>query len=155
VTGKHRGSMQDYSGSRGASFIPDRPFAQGERVKLVVRIRDRKPVRRTFTIARLGPVQPVLNLKKQQPDKLQHFISEPNLLPPRVDINKDVGGTLKLDITTDDVGLSPFHDWESKVPADLHVAQSYDPDQALNVVPCGTPAPVSAVVYFGTVGDAA
>ena len=41
VTGKHRGSMDDYSGSRGASFIPDRPFAQGERVKLVVRIRDR------------------------------------------------------------------------------------------------------------------
>jgi hypothetical protein len=38
-------------------------------------------------------VQPVLNLKKKQPDKLQHFISEPDLLPPRVDINKDVGGT--------------------------------------------------------------
>ena len=100
VTGKHRGSMHDYSGSRGASFIPDRPFAQGERVKLVVRIRDRKPVRRTFTIARLGPVQPVLNLKKKQPDKLQHFISEPDLLPPRVDINKDVGGTRGRVFTT-------------------------------------------------------
>jgi hypothetical protein len=62
VTGEHRGSMHDYSDSRGASFVPDRPFSQGERVKLVVRIRHRKPVRRTFTIARLGPVQPVLNL---------------------------------------------------------------------------------------------
>src|SRR5690348_7170715 len=48
VTGKHRGSMHDYSGSRGASFIPDRPFAQGERVKLVVRVRHHRPVRRTF-----------------------------------------------------------------------------------------------------------
>ena len=38
-------------------------------------------------------MQPVLNLKKQQPEKLQHFVSEPDLLPPRVDINKDVGGT--------------------------------------------------------------
>jgi hypothetical protein len=93
VTGGHRGSMHDYSGSRGASFIPDRPFAQGERVKLVVRIRHRKPVRRTFTIAHLGPVQPVLNLKQQQPDKLQHFVSQPDLLPPRIDVDKDVGGT--------------------------------------------------------------
>ena len=42
VTGEHRGSMRDYSGSRGASFIPDRPFAQDERVKLVVRIRHRQ-----------------------------------------------------------------------------------------------------------------
>ncbi len=93
VTGEHRGSLHDYSSSRGASFVPDQPFAQGERVKLVVRVRHRKPVRRTFTIAQLGPVQPVLNLKQQQPDKLQHFVSKPELLPPRIDINKDTGGT--------------------------------------------------------------
>ncbi len=93
VTGEHRGSLRDYSSSRGASFIPDQPFTQGERVKLVVRVRHRKPVRRTFTIAQLGPVQPVLNLKKQQPEKLQHFTSEPDLVPPRIDINKDAGGT--------------------------------------------------------------
>jgi hypothetical protein len=93
VTGRHRGSMHDYSGSRGASFIPDKPFEQGEWVKLVVRIRHHRPVVRRFTIARLGPVQPVLNLKKQQPEKLQHFTSEPDLLPPRIAINKNAGGT--------------------------------------------------------------
>ena len=93
ATGKHRGSLREYSSSRGASFIPDRPFTQGERVKLVVRIRHRNPVRRTFTIAQLGPVQPVLNLKQQQPEKLQHFTSEPDLLPPRIDIDKDKGRT--------------------------------------------------------------
>jgi Arylsulfotransferase (ASST) len=93
VTGIHRGSLHDYASSPGASFVPDQAFAQGERVKLVVRIRHRRPVRRTFTIANLGPVQPVLNLKQQQPEKLQHFASEPDLLPPRIDVNKDVGGT--------------------------------------------------------------
>jgi hypothetical protein len=93
ATGRHRGSMHRYSGSRGASFVPDQPFDQGERVKLAVRIEHHRPVYRIFRIARLGPVQPVLNLKQQQADKLQHFVSEPDLVPPRIEVNKDVGGT--------------------------------------------------------------
>jgi basic membrane protein A and related proteins len=36
----------------------------------------------------------------------------------RIKDKKDVGGGLKLDLTTDDVGLSPFHDFESKITAD-------------------------------------
>jgi basic membrane protein A and related proteins len=36
----------------------------------------------------------------------------------RVKEGKDKGGGIKLDITTDDVGLSPFHDFESKITAD-------------------------------------
>ena len=36
----------------------------------------------------------------------------------RIKDKKDKGGGLKLDLTTDDVGLSPFHDYESKITAD-------------------------------------
>ena len=36
----------------------------------------------------------------------------------RIKDKKDTGGGLKLDLTTDDVGLSPFHDFESKINAD-------------------------------------
>jgi hypothetical protein len=93
VTGRHPGKLRSYSTSRGASFIPKEPFAGGERVKLVVRIRNRRPVRRSFTIAHLGPPQPPLNFKQHQPGKLQHFVSEPDLLPPRISIHKDAGGT--------------------------------------------------------------
>jgi Arylsulfotransferase (ASST) len=88
VTGSHPGKMRSYSRARGASFIPHEPFAEGERVRLGVRIRDRRPVHRSFTIAHLGPIQPPLNLTKQQPDKLQHFVSEPDLLPPRISVHK-------------------------------------------------------------------
>jgi hypothetical protein len=88
TTGSHSGGLRRYSKARGASFIPREPFAEGERVKLAVRIRNRRPVRRSFTIAHLGTIQPPLNLDKQQPDKLQHFVSEPDLLPPRISVNK-------------------------------------------------------------------
>ena len=36
----------------------------------------------------------------------------------RIKDKKDKGRGLKLDLTTDDVGLSPFHDYESKITAD-------------------------------------
>jgi basic membrane protein A len=37
----------------------------------------------------------------------------------RIKDGKDKGGVLKLDITTDDVGLSPFHDSQSMITADI------------------------------------
>jgi Arylsulfotransferase (ASST) len=88
VTGAHPGTMRRYWDARGASFVPREPFAEGERVRLVVRLRNLRPVQRSFTIAHLGPIQPPLKLTKQQPDKLQHFVSEPDLLPPRISIHK-------------------------------------------------------------------
>ncbi len=86
ATGSHSGRLRRYSHGRGASFIPTDPFAEGERVDLVVRIEGRHPVRRSFTIAHLGPIQPPLNLKQQQPGKLQHFVSRPDLVPPRITV---------------------------------------------------------------------
>jgi hypothetical protein len=88
VTGAHPGRMRRYSGGRGASFMPRRPFAQGERVHVLVRVRGRAARRWTFVVARLGAPQPVLNLPVTQPDKLEHFASEPALQPPRVTVSK-------------------------------------------------------------------
>ena len=38
-SGAHSGKLKDYSGGRGASFVPARPFAAGERVAVTVRLR--------------------------------------------------------------------------------------------------------------------
>ena len=47
----------------------------------------------SFTVARPGATPPVLNLTATQPDKLQHFVSEPGLAPPRITVHRDPGGT--------------------------------------------------------------
>ena len=87
-SGVHPGSLRDYSGARGASFVPALPFAQGEQVAVVVRLRGRAPVRFSFTVAHLGPIQPPLNLPQQQPAKLNHYSSRPDLLPPLITVNR-------------------------------------------------------------------
>ena len=87
-SGVHPGRLLSYSGHRGASFVPDQPFTQGEAVSVVVRVGGRKPIRFGFTIATLGSKQPVLNLTSTQPDKLQHFVTEPGLTPPKITINR-------------------------------------------------------------------
>jgi hypothetical protein len=88
VSGSHGGQLRRYSNKNGASFFPSGSFAEGERVELTVRIEGRQTIRRSFTIAHLGRIQPPLNLDKTQPDKLQHFISEPELIPPRISVYK-------------------------------------------------------------------
>lgn len=40
----------------------------------------------------------------------------------RIKDGTDKGGGLKLDLTTEDVGLSPFHDYESKISAETKAA---------------------------------
>ena len=85
VTGVHSGRLRRYSHDRGASFVPVTPLAQGERAQVAVRIRGRRAaIRYRFQVARLGPPQPALNFKVYQQAKLQHFVSAPSLLPPRI-----------------------------------------------------------------------
>ncbi len=96
-SGAHTGTLRAYSGNRGASFLPAKPFTRGERVAVVVRIAGRKPIRFSFTVARLAPTPPILNDPKTQPDKLDHFFSEPLLLPPRIDVLRGAG-SLKGDV---------------------------------------------------------
>jgi len=87
-TGVHPGRWARYSGGRGASFLPARPFAAGERVTAVLRVARMRDRRWSFTIARAGTTPPVLNLKVRQEDKLQHFVTQPDLVPPQISVLK-------------------------------------------------------------------
>jgi hypothetical protein len=84
VSGVHRGRLRRYSRGRGASFVPASPLTQGEGARVVIRLRGRSPIHYRFTVARLAPPQPALNLNTYQQSKLQHFVSAPGLLPPRI-----------------------------------------------------------------------
>lgn len=92
-SGTHPGALHDFSGDRGASFVPNDPFTEGERVAVVVRVDGLDPVNFSFTVAHLGTIQPPLNLTKHQPDKLQHFVSRPGLIPPRISVLRRPGET--------------------------------------------------------------
>jgi hypothetical protein len=96
-SGRHAGKLRQYSGGQGASFVPARPFAQGEKVAAKVRIRGQAEKRFSFTIATPGTTQPVLSLPQTQPAKLQHFVSEPDLLPPQISVLKQ-GAKLPGDV---------------------------------------------------------
>jgi arylsulfotransferase ASST len=88
VSGAHSGTLRDYSGGQGASFVPSAAFTQGETVSAAVRIKGLPVDRFSFTIAQLGTELPLLSVNKPQPDKLQHFYSEPSLVPPKIAILK-------------------------------------------------------------------
>jgi arylsulfotransferase ASST len=88
TSGPHPGHLSSYSGHRGASFMLDQQLTQGEGVSVEIRIKGRKPIRYSFTVATLGPKQGPLTLTSTQPDKLDHFVTEPGLTPPKITINK-------------------------------------------------------------------
>lgn len=90
-----RGAFHAYSGRRGASYVLSRPLTQGERVSVTVRIAGRKPIATQFTVAHLAATPPILDLPVTQPSKLDHFVSEPQLLPPRIEVNQ---GSIGADI---------------------------------------------------------
>jgi hypothetical protein len=93
TSGGHRGHLRSYSGGRGASFLLSQPLTQGERVRVELRVRGRSPKRWSFTVARLGAAQPFLNFKVFQQDKLQQFVTEPTLQPPKITTLKRSSGT--------------------------------------------------------------
>jgi hypothetical protein len=88
TSGPHSGRLRSYSRHRGASFVLDQPLAQGEPVSVAIRVHGRKPIRFGFTVATLGQTQAPLNLTSTQPGKLDQFVSEPALTPPRIAVNR-------------------------------------------------------------------
>jgi hypothetical protein len=87
-SGAHSGHLHSYSRHRGASFLLDQQLSQGESVSVQIKVKGRKPIRFSFTVATLAPKLGPLNLATTQPDKLDHFASEPGLTPPRITVNK-------------------------------------------------------------------
>jgi len=88
VSGSHTGTLKSYSGNRGASFIPDVAFTPGESVTATIKIQGKSTITRNFTIAVLGFIPPNLPITTYQQDKLHHYVTEPDLLAPKITINK-------------------------------------------------------------------
>jgi hypothetical protein len=88
VSGTHGGRLRPYSTSRGASFVLRQPLTQGESVSVLVRLRGARPLRSHFEVARLAPIPPILDAVALQPDKLDHFVSQPTLLAPRITVHR-------------------------------------------------------------------
>jgi hypothetical protein len=112
-SGVHPGVLRTYDSAPGASFVPSRPFLQGERVTVTADVgsgRHTRRVRTSFTIARLAsfgstalPGRPV-PAKPIAAGTLQSFVSQPALHPPSVDVLVDSPQS-----TAGDVLLAPAH----------------------------------------------
>ena len=97
-SGLHGGAFHAYSGRRGASFVLSRPLTQGERVSVALKVRGLPTRRWSFGVAHLAPTPPTLNLPIDQPTKLQHFVSRPDLTPPKITILKHTRASSSGDI---------------------------------------------------------
>ena len=102
LSGRHPGALHAFRANRGASFVLRRSLTQGERVAVRIRISGRRPIRFSFTVARLAPTPPIIAVTKVQPAKLQRFVSDPLLLPPRIHVSRAEGHL------ADDLFLTPL-----------------------------------------------
>jgi Arylsulfotransferase (ASST) len=91
TSGSHAGRLLPFSRKRGAVFQPDEPLTEGERADVVVRVKGRKAQKLSFTVARLVTNPPFIQVTATQPDKLQSFVSEPVMKPPKITVLKRGG----------------------------------------------------------------
>jgi hypothetical protein len=89
-SGPHTGTLRGYSDGSGASFLPLRPFAPGERVSVSARVGTGAAARSattTFTVAYPATVsQAPFPRQTGDPSAVQHFLSQPELAPTTVTI---------------------------------------------------------------------
>jgi hypothetical protein len=95
VSGRHSGRVLAYASAQGGSFLPSRPFAQGESVSVSAILgagSSARRVRVSFGVARIahsvgrplpaGPPAP----KSGGPPPIQSFKSQPGLQPPTLQV---------------------------------------------------------------------
>ena len=89
-TGVHRGRLAAYSQGDGASFLPSRPFAEGERVTVHAQLHVGGSVRALvdrFAIARQDQISSTPErIHPGAPSEVQSFRSRPDLRPPLVTV---------------------------------------------------------------------
>lgn len=89
-TGTHGGRLAAYSEADGASFLPSRPFAEGERVTVRARLRVGHSVRTLldeFVIASQDQITTTPEtVHPGPPSEVQSFHSRPDLHPPTVTV---------------------------------------------------------------------
>jgi hypothetical protein len=110
-TGAHAGRLAAYSQGDGASFLPSKPFSQGEVVTVHAVLREgatTTPFAWRFTVAEIDAVSHSLETPPPppppaQPSELQHFVSRPDLQPPTVTVSADSGSH-----SPGDIFLAPY-----------------------------------------------
>jgi hypothetical protein len=89
-TGAHAGRFAGYSEGDGASFLPSRPFAQGETVTVSAEVRTggaMQPLLDSFTIAYQDPLTTTPEtIHNASSSEVQVFRSRPDLRPPTVTV---------------------------------------------------------------------
>ncbi len=111
-SGAHAGRLAAYSQGDGASFLPGRPFSEGEVVTVRAVLRrgaGKIPLAWRFTVAEVDSTSRSLETPPPPPpppkqSELQHFLSRPNLQPPTVTLSADSGGSH----APGDIFLAPY-----------------------------------------------
>jgi Arylsulfotransferase (ASST) len=110
-SGSHTGRLAAYSQGDGQSFLPSRPFTQGEQVTVSGVLRQgaqTTPLTWSFTVAQVDSVSRSLETPPGPPPapdagELQHFVSRPELRPPVVTVTANTG-----DQEPGDLFLAPY-----------------------------------------------
>jgi hypothetical protein len=107
-SGMHRGRLIAYSQGDGASFVPARPFTQGERVRVRAQLvpgAKAIPFAWSFTVAVQdhGGVAGGSPRPAPRPASYQRFRSQPDLRPPTVTVTAHTAGA-----TAGDIFIAPY-----------------------------------------------
>jgi hypothetical protein len=102
-SGRHSGRLESYVSAPGASFLPARPFAQGESVTASALIGPRGHAARmstTFTVSRPSGFKPApgKGTYLTRAGLVQSFASAPELHPPAVFVSTDSPGATPGDV---------------------------------------------------------
>ncbi|MFZ1154800.1 MAG: arylsulfotransferase family protein [Solirubrobacteraceae bacterium] len=105
-SGAHSGRLAAYSQTDGASYLPSKPFSQGEVVTVHAALRrggSRVPFAWRFTIAEVDGVSRSLETPPGPPpppkaSEFQSFLSRPDLKPPAVAVTTSTGSQAPGDI---------------------------------------------------------
>ncbi len=98
-SGAHAGQLEAYSQGDGASFLPGKPFAQGEVVTVSAILHQgaaATPFSWHFTVADVDSVSRSLETPPPpppppDPSEFQHFVSRPELEPPTITVTTRAG----------------------------------------------------------------
>jgi Arylsulfotransferase (ASST) len=98
-SGRHQGRLAAYSQGDGASFLPYKPFAQGEVVTVAAILRSgaaTTPFAWRFTVAEIDSASRSLETPPPPPpppklSEFQRFVSRPDLHPPTVAVTTNTG----------------------------------------------------------------
>jgi hypothetical protein len=92
-SGVHPGHVQPDADGNGATFLPDSGFTPGEHltVRTTLPVRGASAGRFTYDVARPAPVkatEAIPPVPPKPPDQSMHFVSRPDLLPPKLTVSK-------------------------------------------------------------------